>query len=195
MASMDHTTGEGNHAVRSARHGGEEGRADYLSQGHYSGYKDKSQRGYLDGLVKQNPHFGAAYKNVQDKMQAAGTKVRKGADMYLQMVDNSIEFSKARKQKGYIAPVALAAGGGATAGVGALAHRGAKVAEHLARSDNYGPEAVKGAKVLSRSAKGIVGLGAAGVVGGGALARHRMRSDEGVAKGLDEPIFYSAFRR
>lgn len=77
MASMDHNAGVGNQEVRLRRHGGEEGRADYLSQGHYSGYKDEFQRGYLDGPLGKNKHFIRAYKGVQDKMQAAGTKVRR----------------------------------------------------------------------------------------------------------------------
>lgn len=55
--------------------GREEGRADYLSQGHHSGYKSPLERSYLDNAP--NKEFGSAYKEVQDKMHAAGTKVRK----------------------------------------------------------------------------------------------------------------------
>lgn len=55
--------------------GREEGRADYLSQGHHSGYKTPLERSYLDNAP--NKEFGAAYKDVQNRMHRAGTKVRK----------------------------------------------------------------------------------------------------------------------
>jgi hypothetical protein len=55
--------------------GREEGRADYLSQGHHSGYKTPLERSYLDNAP--SAEFGSGYREVQDKMQRAGTKVRK----------------------------------------------------------------------------------------------------------------------
>lgn len=55
------------------RTGREEGRADFLAMGHHSGYKSKMERSYSDSGGK----FGQGYREVQDKMRAAGTKVRK----------------------------------------------------------------------------------------------------------------------
>ena len=148
------------------------------------------------GFVRNPGQYEKLRAKGMSKQRAAAitNSVSKGADM--SQIDNWIEISKEeRKRKGYIAPVALAAGGGATASFGALAHRGAKFAERLARSDNYGPEAVKGVKVLRHASKVPIGLGAAGIVGGGALARSRSRHNESIAKGVNEPLFYSAFRR